>query len=64
MDIKDKKTIALHALETARLALHAPFVCKDTGCTDCPFYTDKGECISVVIGEMVRKAREGVYYEK
>ena len=58
MDIKDKKAIALHALETARIALHAPFVCKDTDCTDCPFFTDKGECISVVISGLVYKARE------
>ena len=59
MDIKDKKEIALHALETARLALHPPFVCASMTCTDCPFYTDKGECISVVISELVHKAREG-----
>ena len=59
MDIKDKKEIALHALKTARLALHPPFVCAGMDCTDCPFYTDKGECISVVISGMVYKAREG-----
>lgn len=58
MDIKDKKAIALHALETARLALHSPFVCSGMLCTDCPFYTDKEVCISVVISGLVNKARE------
>ena len=64
MDIKDKKEIALHALEMARLALHPPFVCKGTDCTECPFYTENGECISIVLSRMTYKVREGIYCEK
>lgn len=64
MDIKDKKLIALHALETARLALYPPFVCANMKCTDCPFYTDKRECIYKVISDLLYKAREKSNYGK
>lgn len=61
MDIKDKKAIAIHALETARFAVYLPLVCKDMLCRDCPLYTDKGVCIFSLLNDMLYKAIEGKY---
>ena len=64
MNEKQRKMIARRALETARLVLLSPSLCEGTKCVDCPFCTDKGECIAVVICELANKAEKRVCSEK